>query len=165
MYKEIGDYMSNFMDFLENLDDKIINETYVSDDVVDEEEEMVVVKPVRKPTKSTKIKKDASVKLIEKRIRNKLDDIGLNEKAIGDVVSYVLEDIHKISGVKNTYQPQQQVEEQQIPTNVVSRAEFLLEGLLETPSYGVPTNNSSNNDETSSVGLSNIADHASSLLG
>lgn len=157
--------MSNFMNFLDNLDEKIINETYTTD-VEDEVVEDVVEKNTPSKKKSSR-KKDSSVKLIEKRIRNKLDDIGLNDKAISDVVSYVLEDIQKVSGIKNTKHNKQQKPQSHIEENmsIVGRAESLLEGLPETPTYGVPLGNQSNISESSNESMSDIADHASSLLG
>ena len=82
---------TGFMKFLDNIDSDIVNETYVTESVVEEEVEEVKPKTKTKKTvKKTSKKKDSSVKLIEARMRNKLDDIGLNETAIGEVISYVI---------------------------------------------------------------------------
>lgn len=167
--------MSNFMDFLDKIDNTIIEESYSDieyEEDVDDFDEYEEDENDKKVT-STNTKKDASVKYIEKRMKNKLDDIGLNERVINDVISYVLDGVDNIKGVNETYTNTNINVQDEIPapTNIISRAEALLEGLPETPTYSnMYMNNTSNNNTIndvapSNLNLSNIADHASALLG
>jgi len=159
--------MSKFMNFLDNIDNDIINETYVDDVIVEEVETKPTPKKrvVGKKPKATK--KDSSVKLIEARIRTKLDDIGLNESAISEVVLFVLNDIQKVNDVVSstkTQQPKQtQVQENNVPTSVMGRAESLLAGLPETATIGsLPIQGG--DEVVAESDLSGVASHASSLL-
>ena len=158
------------MSFLENIDNDIINETYVDDTVVEEvEAKPAPKKAVRKKPATTK--KDSSVKLIEARIRTKLDDIGLNESAISEVVSFVLSDVQKVNEVKSsTTKPQQahpqkkQVQESEAPTSIMGQAESLLAGLPDTPTMGPLPTRGGGDEVVAESDLSGVASHASSLL-
>ena len=163
--------MSKFMDFLENIDNDIVNETYVDETLVEESKPKPAPKKKVVRKKPTTAKKDSSVKLIEARIRTKLDSIGLNESAISEVVSFVLEDIQKVSEVKPSTDKQptqqkptkQQVQEQKRMTTVMGRAESLLEGLPDKPTFG-PLPTQGNGESVAESNLSDVASHASSLL-
>jgi len=160
------------MDFLENIDNDIINETYVDETVVEKNE----TKPTKKKSvvrkKPITVKKDSSVKLIESRIRTKLDNIGLNESAISEVVSFVLGDVQRVKNITSTTTkpntPQQsktpnQVKEQRVPITIMSRAESLLEGLPEAPGMG-PRSKNIDSESMTEENLSDVASRASSLL-
>lgn len=159
--------MSKFMDFLDNIDDDIINETYVDEPV----KERPVVKKKTKVVPKKTVKKDSSVKLIEARIRTKLDSIGLNESAIGDVVSFVLDDVQKVANIKSkTQQPKpkttpkpKQVQENNRMNTTMGRAESLLEGLPDTMG-SLSSSDDSGETVSESKNLSDVASHASSLL-
>lgn len=161
--------MSKFMDFLDNIDNDIVNETYVDETIVKDSKPVYKKKVVKK--KPTTVKKDSSVKLIEARIRTKLDSIGLNESAISDVVSFVLEDIQKVRDAKPSNVKQstsqkptkQQVQEQQRTTTVMGRAESLLEGLPDNPTFD-PLPTQSDSGSVAESNLSDVTSHASSLL-
>jgi len=160
--------MSKFMSFLENIDNDIINETYVDDTVVEEvEAKPAPKKAVRKKPATTK--KDSSVKLIEARIRTKLDDIGLNESAISEVVSFVLNDVQKVNEVTSSTDQQpkpkkKQVSESKAPTSIMGQAENLLAGLPDTPTMGPLPTRGGGDEVVAESDLSGVASHASSLL-
>ena len=164
--------MSKFMDFLDHIDDDIINETYVDGTV--EEEEPLVEMPTKKKKVVMKpkiVKKDSSVKLIEARIRTKLDNIGLNETAISDVVSFVLDDVQKVPSMtkskskkQSKKQPKREiVQEQDRMNTMIGRAESLLEGMPETSTLGAIPDSGESIDE-SNVNVSDVTSRASSLL-
>jgi len=164
--------MSTFMTFLDNIDNDIINETYVDDTIVEKVESKPQLKKKVVTKKPITVKKDSSIKLIEARIRTKLDSIGLNESAINDVVTFVLYDIQKIKDVESSStsptskaptQTKITVQENKKLNTVRGRAESLLEGLIDTPTF-VPLPTYGSGDVVAESNFSNVADRASSLL-
>ena len=129
-----------FMSFLDEMESGLADNTYVDDDLVESVEPEKVIpkkKVVKKATQSKIPSRDVSTKIIESRMRVKLDKLGLNESTIDDVVSEVLEDVNKVVGVKPKAkskkvspkvapkQKTEQIAESKINT-VVGRAESLL---------------------------------------
>ena len=167
--------MSKFMDFLENIDNDIINETYVERDIVEEVKPKPTKKIIVDKVKSNTSKKDSSVKLIESRIRTKLYNIGLNENAISDVVSFVFNGVSTVSDIKPSNIPTQkpnspvqktpapQVKPKNMAEMVRTHAESLLEGLPETPTLD-PTLFKHSGESIVESNVSDVASHASSLL-
>jgi len=153
------------MDFLENIDNDIINETYVDDIIVEQVKPRSVIKKSF-VKKSNTIKKDSSVKLIESRIRTKLDKIGLNESVISDVVNFVLNGVNIVNEVKSVQNDKPNTSKtvhENNPFNTIrGRAESLLEGLPETVVMSPLQTRLSETAVESD--MSNIASRASSLL-
>ena len=158
--------MSNFMDFLDNIDNDIINETYVDENTIQQVKTKAPLKKDVGLKKPNTIKKDSSVKLIEARIRTKLDTIGLNESVISDVVKFVLNDVHTISEIdpvqKNKPQQPKTVQENKSVNTILGRAESLLEGLPEQVVMSPLQTRVS--EAAVESNMSDVASRASSLL-
>ena len=167
--------MSGFMTYLNKINLSLVEEvdTSVSDEAhIDESVVVETPKVIKKVIKkSVPQKVDKSVAILEERIRSKLDNIGLNSKLINEVVSFVLDDVSNIPNLKlsegkqinNTIQQQPiSVNEFKMNNDVRGAAEFLLEGVPETSSPGRVS--SSSVGGSVNARMSNVADHASSLL-
>ena len=157
--------MSGFMKFLDNMDEHIIEnaeDVLETETLVEEHEESKPTQKIKKkPIKKVSTKKDASVKLVESRMRSKLDEVGLNERMIDDVISYVLSDVSQVKNKNNnkikqniTDTPQTHVTES---ASVSNRAEDILSGLSDD--YVPTVDNNSGGGYTST-----ISDKATSLL-
>jgi len=165
--------MSKFMDFLDNMDSIIESETDIITEDYDDDDTLVEMPKYKKKVsvkpKRTKQKqsKDASVKIVEKRLRDKLYNVGLNEQLIENVTKYVLGDISKISDLSDNKSDTIKEETQQpIPNSIVGVAEMLLDGLPETP-VSMPHSTMSEGTTQSSVSsgdFTDVADRATSLL-
>lgn len=174
--------MSGFMKYLNKINMTLV-ETSSEDEIVEEQvveqEQPKVVKKI--PIKKTIPQKvDASVSILEERIRAKLDDIGLNSKLINEVVSFVLDDVGNVPNLKlsegksvkgssfrtvtDSTQPQPvSVNEFKMNNDIRGAAEFLLEGVPEMSSPG-RVKSSSTGGEFVQTQMSSVADKASSLL-
>lgn len=165
--------MSKFMDFLDNIQENNLISEHI-EDIVEEQEEIVefeteiedeesIIETVTTQTKNKPVYKDVSVKLLESRIRLKLDDLGFGEKLIEDVISDVFSNVLTVSGYEpkdfmNNTKKKAPVQE----TTMIGRAESILSGLPDDGAYTPMLNNTPTMGGGSS--LSSIADRASSIL-
>lgn len=164
----------SFMDFLNSIDDK-----YENDLVVDDIEDPIVEMPKLVRKVKVKVKKGSSVKMIEQRIKDKLDDVGLNDKIISEVLEYVFNGVVKVKGINENVtmkkpkkvKPMDHTVKPNNQTPIMSRAESILsDSMFETATYS-PTIDTSNNEQDgippmsmSSLNMDNTSDHATALL-
>jgi len=168
--------MSGFMKYLTKINSSLLQEEDDEEEVLVEEQ--VVVTPKAKPQpvkKAIPQKVDASVSILEGRIRSKLDDIGLNSKLINEVVSFVLDDVSNVPNLKSSKganfrtvtenaRPQPvSVDEFKTRNDIRGAAEFLLEGVPEMSQPG-SVRSSYDGGESVNSRMSSVADKASSLL-
>ena len=177
--------MSKFMDYLNKVDSLIIENsrnTYDNEDDVNDEEccadygdeydfektEKEVVRKINKPAvpiPKKVTKRNSSVKLVEDRLRLKLDGIGLNSRVVNEVISYVLYNVNAIDEIRTHHTESvqhTQHKKQQPPATIVGYADSILEGMTDhTP---MTTMGSGNFNESINNNISDVADHASSLL-
>lgn len=170
-----------FMNYLNDIDNIMTDDT---EEVVEEVivvEEQTVVTPKRNKKVVAPVSKDATVELLEYRLKDKLDSVGLNEAVIRDVIGYVLGDVGSVSDpitpkqpkqpqapvmeqvVETSPQPQSQSPVQEKNVSLADHAGSILEGVPEAQG----TSSQSMMAETqqpASVDMSNVADHASALL-
>lgn len=168
------------MDFLNGMEQTIIENAEVEEEVIEEEVESPK-KP--KPQPKKKVSKSASVKLVESRIRSKLDEVGLNESTIDEVISYVLSDVSSVNNIKNTPKQQnpqdisfvqsesvissEQMSQMTQPLTVSSRAEDILSGMSDAPSFSPvmsETSEGQHKTQPSSLNMDSVSDHATALL-
>jgi len=172
--------MSGFMKYLTKINSSLLEEEEDEEVLVEEQKvvEEQVVKPKQKPQpvkKAIPQKVDASVSIVEDRIRSKLDDIGLNSKLINEVVSFVLNDVSNVPNLKSSKganfrtvaenaRPQPvSVNEFKTRNDIRGAAEFLLEGVPEMSQPG-SVRSSYDGGEPVNSRMSSVADKASSLL-
>ena len=74
--------------------------------------------------------KDATVKILEQRMKMKLDEVGLNSKMINEVLDYVLYNIEKIKDLPQPTQVAESTRPQQNLSSVHGRAEAILDDLM-----------------------------------
>lgn len=164
-----------FMNFLDTIDDRYKENEFIEESVEDED----VLVPMPKLKRSVRVKrtsKESSVKFIEERIKNKLDDVGLNDKVISEVLDYVFQDIGKVKGlnehkVSTSKRKPIKAVEPLIASTVMGRAEDILGDLMfETPTNMSPSidmNNEQGNmmvPSMSSLNMDRTTDHATALL-
>ncbi len=169
------------MDYLDTVDDRFEKEHEIEQ--IHEAEAPKPQKPVR--TKRIVKREDASVRLIKRRMEDKLYSCGLNDKVINEVISYVLFDVNGVEGIQQPQQlePQQQQQQQHVQESVVpqngfsyqaNRASSLLDGMdmrSHTPTID-PNQPDGMNEGTEfqqpqpqqPINMNNMADHASALL-
>ena len=172
--------MSGFMSYLDNIEDEILSET---EEVVasPKKKKEVAPKNVSKKTvkkapqkrkvvtpkpKVERIQKSDAVAVVENRLRNKLDSIGLNEKVIDSVVSSVLTGVYDIDipSVTETAQSQSTPRHEEVlsPMSISSRAGSILEGV---PEISQPSTVQSNDQSIPSMGkVSETLSRASMLV-
>jgi hypothetical protein len=167
--------MSGFIKYLNKIQSGHIEEEEVVEEyevVVETVKPKAVPQPLKKKIISTPPQKvDASVSIIEARIKSKLDEVGLNSKLINEVVSFVLSDVKNVKDLKVTNSPTSEPKQQRQPNinefahrnDIAGASSHILEGVRDIGgniNYG-------KNEQNNNVGAgytSNIADHASSLL-
>jgi len=120
---------------------------------------------------SKKVSRDSTVDLIENKLKDKLDDVGLNTTIINEIVDYVL---GGVSSIKDYTPPKKKKKRLSKTTNkeivaksddsvmsLAERAAIILDGVSDSDG-SVPTH--MNETTTPNNNISNVADHASSLL-
>ena len=116
------------------------------------------------------IERDVSVDIIEDRMRTKLEGVGLNDKVINEVVSYVLANSVNITGLDTTQQVTVESVESPtttidgIPPSIRSRAEDILGGGAFVTPNPINEQVNTNPNVRPSYNMNNVADHASALL-
>lgn len=165
----------DYMSYIENVSKTFKETNYIQEDVNTEEE----IEEPKVPVKTNSNKpKSTSVKIVEDRIRTKLDSVGLNTNVINEVVSYVLyniDDVKELNEIKvKKEQPQVQVKEntQSKLNTVMGRAEAILDcdtftqPLVPEPVIDVngPLNEEITNNNIENFNLNNTSERASALL-
>jgi len=162
-----------------------------SEDITDEyddEEEVVVeyVKPKKKKVRHKKTKSTEIVEysdtLISNRIAESLNNIGLNETAINNVLSYVFEGVdmstmNDSSSMTESTKPKSKSNKSKSPNNDIATPKNVVsyaETLLSSPMFVESSNNNNDNNlpyDPSMDGYTNnkndfndVADKATSLL-
>jgi len=161
-----------FMSYLNDIDNNISG----IEDVIDED--IIIEKQVDTvfTQEANKMSKDSTVELLEYRLKNKLDDVGLNSKVINEVINYVLGDVSTVTDTqptptkikhktktkskKKAPAKKAKVNEQ---LSLAERAASILDGVPDQVG-GIPASQQSINETSSHHDLSDVADHASSLL-
>jgi len=158
-----------FMSYLNDIDNNISG----IEDVIDED--IIIEKQVDTvfTQEANKMSKDSTVELLEYRLKDKLDDVGLNSKVINEVINYVLGDVSTVTDIhqptptkpktkskKKAHAKKAKVNEQ---LSLAERAASILDGVPDQVG-GIPASQQSINETSSHHDLSDVADHASSLL-
>lgn len=148
------------MDFLDNVQTGGTDDIFesIDEEIVEVEEEIEDIGSIIEDVVESEPSKDVSVKIIESRIRLKLDEVGFDEELVDEIVNEVFKGVNAVRGMDTK---QTTVKESIKPMTIASRAESILGGMSD-PSSGYQPQMSSPVGGGSR--LSGVADRASSLL-